>query len=90
MTTMANSEPDKRDALRRTTLKGGKIVFNGGRSTIDCTVRNLSNKGAKLLVTSVVVIPETFDLLLDGHSRQPCRVAWRRLKEIGVEFRTEH
>ena len=40
--------------------------------------------------SSVVGIPETFDLVLDGHSRQPCRVAWRRLKEIGVEFRTEH
>ena len=90
MATMAEFENEKRSAPRRTTLKGGKIVFNAGRSTIDCTVRNLSNKGAKLVVSSVVGIPETFDLVLDGHSRQPCRITWRRLKEIGVEFRTEH
>ena len=70
--------------------KGGRIVFNAGRSTIDCTVRNLSPRGAKLQVTSVIGIPDTFDLLLDGHARQPCRVAWRSLKELGVSFTPEH
>ena len=37
---------DNRLDQRRTTLKGGRIVFNAGRSTIDCKVRNLSSKGA--------------------------------------------
>ena len=84
------SDTDNRNAQRRKTLKGARIVFNGGRSPIDATVRNVSSKGAKLQVTSVVGIPDTFDLLLDGHARQPCRVVWRTLKELGVEFRTEH
>ncbi len=84
------SQSENRQTQRRTTLKGGRIVFNAGRSTIDCKVRNLSSKGAKLLVSSVVGIPETFDLLLEGNSRQPCRVVWRTLKELGVEFRAEH
>lgn len=88
--TMMDTDGDKRNAQRRTTLKGGKIVFNAGRSTIDCTVRNLSSAGAKLQVSSVVGIPDTFDLVLDGHSKQPCRIKWRRLKEIGVEFRRDH
>ena len=83
-------QTENRAAPRRTTLKSGRIVFNAGRSTIDCTVRNLSSKGVKLGVSSVVGVPETFDLILDGHTRQPCRVKWRRLKELGVEFRTEH
>lgn len=87
---MTEPDTEKRGAQRRTTLKGGRIVFNGGRSTINCTVRNLSSKGAKLLVNSVVGIPDTFDLVLDTNSRQPCRVAWRTLKELGVSFRTEH
>ena len=81
--------PDNRQSQRRSTLKGGRIVFNAGRSTIDCTVRNLSPRGAKLQVTSVIGIPDTFDLLLDGHARQPCRVAWRSLKELGVSFRSD-
>ena len=84
------SQTENRLIQRRSTLKGGRIVFNAGRSTIDCTVRNLSSKGAKLQVSSVVGIPDTFDLVLDGHARQPCRVAWRTLKELGVAFRTDH
>ena len=84
------AETDNRGNQRRKTLKGARIVFNAGRSTINATVRNVSSRGAKLQVTSVVGIPDTFDLLLDGHARQPCRVVWRTLKELGVEFRTEH
>ena len=87
---MTAPETENRRTQRRTTLKGGHIVFNAGRSTIDCTVRNLSSKGAKLTVASVVGIPETFDLMVQGHSKQPCRVKWRTLKELGVEFRSEH
>jgi hypothetical protein len=37
-------------------------------------------------VSSVVGIPGTFDLQLQGNSRQPCRVIWRTLKELGVSF----
>ena len=88
--TTAQITDDKRTDQRRTTLKGARIVFNAGRSTITCTVRNMSSKGAKLLVTSVVGIPDTFDLVLDNDGRQPCRVVWRTLKELGVEFRMEH
>ena len=87
---MTAIETEQRVSQRRTTLKGGRIVFNAGRSTIDCTVRNLSSRGAKLQVNSVVGIPETFDLVLEGASRQACRVKWRTLKEIGVEFVTSH
>lgn len=87
---MVDPQTENRQAPRRTTLKGGHIVFNAGRSSIDCTVRNLSGKGAKLLVSSVVGIPETFDLVLTGHTKQPCRVKWRTLKELGVEFSLPH
>ena len=85
-----DGETERRQAQRRTTLKGGRIVFNAGRSTIDCTVRNMSSRGAKLLVNSVVGIPDTFDLVLDGSVKQSCHVTWRRLKEIGVEFRSDN
>jgi hypothetical protein len=79
---------ENRETDRRRVLKRGEIVFNAGRSTIDCTVRNFSSKGARLEVASVVGIPNTFDLLIAGNSKQPCRIAWRRLKEIGVSFET--
>ncbi|MEQ1768421.1 MAG: PilZ domain-containing protein [Devosia sp.] len=80
------TDTDNRAAQRRPTLKGGKIVFNHSRSTIDCTVRNLSPRGAKLQVASAIGIPDVFDLVLPNTLRQPCRVAWRKPKEIGVSF----
>lgn len=87
---LTSPDSENRQTQRRTTLKGGRIVFNAGRSTIDCKVRNLSPRGAKLQVASVVGIPDTFDLVLEGTSGQPCRVAWRTLKELGVEFRNDN
>jgi hypothetical protein len=80
------TDTENRVAQRRTTLKGGKIVFGHGRSVIDCTVRNLSARGAKLAVTSAIGIPDSFDLVLPNTLKQPCRVAWRKAKEIGVSF----
>jgi len=83
---MIEPNSEHRTAQRRTTLKGGHIVFNGGRSTIDCTVRNLSRDGAKLQFASVIGIPDSFDLVLPNTTKQPCKVAWRKVKEVGVEF----
>lgn len=84
---MFDTSGDNRTTLRQRTLKGGRIIFNAGRSTIDCRVRNLSSKGAKLEVISVVGIPNTFDLMIgEERTMQSCRVAWRTLKELGVEF----
>ena len=52
----------QRIAPRRRILKAGTIEFGGG--TIDCTIRNVSNKGAALEVTSPVGIPEAFTLII--------------------------
>jgi hypothetical protein len=74
---------DKRTFPRHRVLKGGTIEFNGG--AIDCTVRNRSNAGAALDVTSPIGIPEQFVLVADG-SQLPCHVVWRKEKRIGVAF----
>lgn len=62
------------------------IVFDSGRTRVDCVIRNLSDGGAKLEVASVKSIPQSFDLLVPRHRPHHCRVAWRALKELGVEF----
>ena len=62
------------------------IVFDGGRSHFDCVIRDLSDGGAKLQMPTVRGVPDQFDLMVPGHRPQHCRVAWRALKEIGVQF----
>jgi hypothetical protein len=74
---------EHRIAPRHRVLKGAKIEFGGG--AIDCTIRNLSDAGAALDVTSPVGIPAEFILVAEGVHRQ-CRVVWRKEKRIGVTF----
>lgn len=62
------------------------IAFEGGRKRIDCVIRNVSDGGAKLEVGSVKDVPVSFDLLVPGHRPQHCRVVWRALRELGVQY----
>lgn len=79
---------DARKALRHRVLKAGTVVFGGGGG-ITCTVRNLSDTGAALDVTSPVGISDSCVLVLDTETIQrPCRVVWRKEKRIGIVFET--
>lgn len=76
---------EKRAAPRNRVLKAGTIEFNGG--AIDCMVRNRSDAGAALDVTSPLGIPERFTLVIPvDRARIPCRIVWRKEKRIGVAF----
>ncbi len=72
--------------MRRRVLKGVKIVFNGGHSTISAVLRDLSDEGARIRVENTVSLPETMDILFDDGHRRPCRIVRRTLNEIGVVF----
>jgi len=77
---------EKRIAPRRNTMILATIVFGGGLSRMDCVIRNLSSSGAKLEVPVVKVLPQQFDLMVPNHKTKQCRVAWRSIRELGVEF----
>jgi len=78
---------EHRTTPRRRLLKTGRISFGGG--AIDCTVRNFSETGAALDVSSPVGIPDRFTLVMEADQRHlPCRVIWRKEKRIGVHFET--
>ena len=71
---------------RRRALRGGRMVFNSASSTINCTLRNISDAGARLDVASVLGVPDVFDLKLEGQPRRSCEVVWRNSGAIGVVF----
>lgn len=72
---------------RRRVLKGGQIAFNGGRSTVVCTVRELSEAGALLNVSSTSGIPEQFKLGIQADEfYRSCQVTARRENQIEVAF----
>ena len=71
---------------RHRVLKGAQIIFKAHGTVIDCSVRNLSDRGACLKVETPIGIPEAFDLVLDHAFVGNCRVTWRKATQIGVEF----
>lgn len=79
-------KPDLTSSLRRV-FKAGLISFNAGHSTIDCTVRGLSDQGASLDVTSTAGIPQRFKLQIGAdHFSRACTVAHMRDRNIQVLF----
>ena len=74
------------NGLRRV-LKAGVMTFNGGNSTIDCTVRGLSGSGALLNVISTADVPMRFKLAIAADEfHRLCSVVAKRDKQIEVAF----
>jgi hypothetical protein len=83
---MADQE-DHRAEHRARTLKGGRIVFNGGYGVAECTIRNMSSHGAQLDVSNPMAVPSEFTLLVNPDRRgRPCRIIWRAGNRMGVVF----
>jgi methyl-accepting chemotaxis protein len=79
---------ERRKSSRRKALKGARIIFNNGRGSVVCTVRNISDSGAKLHVESVLDVPSEFKLMFDdGSPSRQCFVKWRDSATLGVEFK---
>ena len=73
--------------LLRRVLKAGQITFNGGRSTIECTIRGLSRNGALLQVISTAGVPDRFKLgVVSEELHRMCKIANKRDTQIEVVF----
>lgn len=71
---------------RRRQLKGGLILFNNRHSTLPCSVRDVSETGARLEADAKNV-PDTFELIVDLDGLEvPCEVVWRKVNLVGVRF----
>ena len=68
-------------------LKAGKIVFADAMRVIDCTIRDMSEEGARLLIANTIGIPDTFQLYEKTSGMlYPASVVWRQSNAVGVKF----
>jgi hypothetical protein len=87
MRIMTMIEPliEKRSAPRFKVLKGATIAFDG--NGVECTVRNLSSRGAALDVANPARLPPSFMLVIEADQFiRRCRPVWHSDKRIGVAF----
>jgi len=76
---------EKRSVYRKRLLKTGFIIIGDKAPKIQCALKNVSEAGAALQVSTTVGIPGNFDVVIDG-TRRRCRSQWRTDTKIGVRF----
>jgi len=79
------SESRKSDRAR--SILGARLVFNNRNTTVNCQIRNISRRGAKLILDSQISLPDEFDVEVPQKSRvYRARLCWRDKTSVGVEF----
>jgi PilZ domain len=76
---------ERRASQRRRTLKTAHIILSERAPKIECAVRNMSNGGAKLVVSTTYGIPDAFQVRMGGILRA-CHTVWKTETEIGIAF----
>jgi PilZ domain len=79
---------EQRRSLRERVHFPAWIEIGDGSTRRDCTVLDVSEGGARIMVSSPVKIPREFWLVFSkfGTRRRRCRVAWRSTEQIGVTY----
>ncbi|MDB5643713.1 MAG: PilZ protein [Hyphomicrobiales bacterium] len=85
--TLDQASEQARRAERVRTILGARVVFNSGRSSIDCQIRNISETGARLTLNEGLSLPGTFDLEIPSRNKtHRVLLRWRTKDAAGVQF----
>ena len=73
---------------RRDISTQGMIYGANGKAVMPCSLRNVSETGAKLELNQEILLPRSFLLALtpDGNVRRLCEPVWQRATVAGVRF----
>ena len=85
--TLGSATTERRAVRRVRVLKDGRVVLNDSNSVVTCTIRDVSDAGAKLLCKDQAAVPTQCSLLFLTEAQiRDIKVIWRRDDQIGVEF----
>lgn len=82
---------ERRHHHRSRVYYGGMIAFNARNSTLDCVVRNFSQRGAKVEFENSAILPDRVDFEV-ARKGLTCmaRLIWRDRNSAGLLFSDEH
>jgi hypothetical protein len=83
--------PVRRVDTRARSLMSGKLIVGDGQMSVDCVIRNLSSRGARVSVPRSIDLPGLVGLLIVREGLY-CEavVAWRNGELTGLAFRARH
>ena len=78
---------DQRGILRRRTLLGGKVIYGDDNRVRDCTIRDISDKGARIALAKGECVPTRLYLIDRRTARAyEARVTWIKAPDFGLTF----
>jgi hypothetical protein len=80
--------PDARAHPRARTLLAGLVCYRDYSTSFDCTIRDLSEVGARLRIASSSTLPSQFYLInIKAGLAYDAEIAWIQNKDIGVSWK---
>ena len=81
------SETERRPSRRKPGLLPGIIAYEGGRQSLDCTIRDLSESGARVVMPKNAIFPSRFYLInVRDRVSHEAKVIWCGASEAGLAF----
>jgi hypothetical protein len=78
---------ERRNSRRSKSFLRGFVYVSRRRGALACLVRDLSDKGARIIFTDHVSLPNVIDLYIPQREQTlRAQVQWRRNDEIGLAF----
>jgi hypothetical protein len=78
---------ERRGSRRSKSFLRGFVYVSRKRGALACLIRDLSDKGARIIFSDTVTLPDVLDLYIPQRDRTlRARVEWRRNGEIGLAF----
>jgi PilZ domain len=79
---------EKRRSIREHVHFPAWTEIGDGSQRCECTVLDISEDGARIMLSSPTLLPEEFWLVFtkDGTRRRRCRMVWRSDEQVGVIY----
>jgi len=78
---------ERRNSRRSKSFLRGFVYVSRKRGALACLVRDLSDKGARIIFSDTVTLPNEVDLYIPQREQTlRARVSWRKSDEIGLAF----
>ena len=79
--------PERRPQRRTRVLLGARIAYQDGAQCFDCTIRDLTNAGARISLPRNQPMPSLVYLInMRDRTAHEAKVAWNNGKEAGLSF----
>jgi hypothetical protein len=78
---------ETRRAPRVRTFLQARISYGDGALSIECTVNQLSDVGARVNLVHTFALPDTFDIAIPQRDiARRAKLVWRKDDQVGIEF----